>query len=113
MQAVLSEAGAIEHILPLLRSRVTEVQAYAADALRCIAAVRDENRLVIAGSCIPTLIILLGSPLPDAQLSAAGTQSKLVYSEHSQLAICCPSQQSRRQKILDPRFKNYKVAFSI
>lgn len=72
VQDVLSEVGAIEHLLPLLRSRAPEIQAYAADALRCIAVVRDENCIIIAGSCIPTLIMLLGSPFPDAQLSAAG-----------------------------------------
>lgn len=72
VQAALTDEGAIEHLVPLLRSRTTEIQVYAADSLRCIAGARDENRLLIAGSSISTLILLLGSPQPDAQLSAAG-----------------------------------------
>ena len=79
MQVVLTEEGAIEVLVPLLRSRTNEVQAYAADALRCLAGVGDENCLAIAEESIPTLMLLLGSPLSDAQESSAGKRSDLYW----------------------------------
>lgn len=75
LQRRLAEEGAIGHLVMLLKSKSTEIQANAAEALRCIANVSEGNCYLIVGpsaSIMETMIRLLGSPSSSVQRSVAG-----------------------------------------
>ena len=59
----------------LLKSKSTEIQANAAEALRCIAGISEGNCYLVVGpsaSSVETMIYLLGSTSSSVQRSVAG-----------------------------------------
>lgn len=59
----------------LLKSKSTEIQANAAEALRCISGISEGNCYLVVGpsaSSVETMILLLGSPSSSVQRSVAG-----------------------------------------
>lgn len=80
MQKRLAEEGAIGHLVMLLKTKSTEIQANAAEALRCISGVSEGNCYLVvgpSGASIDTMILLLGSPSVSVQRSVAGSQLSL------------------------------------